>query len=92
VLSELDYNNYELLAKQYNVAADADKQAALQKAEAALDKTIEAYAQAIAITEGNPQYQAAHDQMRQDIENLYKYRHKGSTDGLQQLIDKYKKQ
>ncbi|PYS82555.1 MAG: hypothetical protein DMF67_12460 [Acidobacteria bacterium] len=92
LLSDLNYSQYEQLAKQYQVMpAGADKQAALKRVEAQMDKTIEAYAQAIAITEGNAQYQAAHDQMRQDLEGLYKYRH-GSTQGLQQAIDKYKKQ
>jgi hypothetical protein len=93
LLSDLNYSQYELLAKQYQVMPEGpDKQAALKKVEAQMDKTIEAYAQALAVTEGNAQYQAAHDQMKQDIENLYKYRHKNSTDGLQQIIDKYKKQ
>lgn len=92
LLSDLSYGEYEQLAKQYQVMpAGASKDAALKQVEAQMDKTIEAYAQAIAITEGNPQYKAPHDQMRQDIENLYKYRHKGSTEGLQQVIDKYKK-
>jgi len=92
LLSNLTYEKYEQLAKQYQVMpAGASKDAALKQVEEQMDKTIEAYAQAIAITEGNAQYQAAHDAMKQDIENLYKYRHSGSTQGLQQVIDKYKK-
>ncbi|HEX3560680.1 MAG TPA: hypothetical protein VHU19_15860 [Pyrinomonadaceae bacterium] len=92
LLSDLTYSQYEQLAKQYQVMpAGAAKQAALKQVEAQMDKTIEAYAQALAITEGNAQYQAAHDEMKQEIENLYKYRHGGSTQGLQQVIDKYKK-
>ena len=92
LLSNLNYDKYEQLAKQYQVMpAGASKEAALKQVEAQMDKTIEAYAQAIAITEGQAQYQAAHDQIKQDIENLYRYRHNGSTQGLQQLIDKYKR-
>src|ERR1043166_1287845 len=92
LLSDLTYSQYEQLAKEYQVMpAGASKDAALKQVEAQIDKTIEAYAQAIAITEGNPQYKAPHDQMRQDIENLYKYRHGGSTQGLQQVIDRYKR-
>ena len=92
LLGNLNYDKYERLAKQYQVMpAGASKDAALKQVEAQIDKTIEAYAQAIAITEGNAQYQTAHDAMKQDIENLYKYRHHGSTEGLQQVIDKYKK-
>src|SRR5947209_475999 len=92
LLSDLTYGQYEQLAKQYQaMPAGAPKDAALKQVEAQMDKTIETYAQAIAITEGQAQYQPAHDQLRQDSENLYKYRHNGSTQGLQQLIDKYKK-
>jgi hypothetical protein len=71
--------------------AGASKDAALKQVEAQIDKTIEAYAQAIAVTEGKAQYQPAHDALRQDIENLHKFRHNGKTEGLQQVIDKYKK-
>ena len=92
LLSDLTYGQYEQLAKQYQaMPAGASKDAALKQVEAQMDKTIETYAQAIAITEGQAPYQPAHDQLRQDIENLYKYRHNGSTQGLQQTIDKYKK-
>ncbi len=91
LLSDLTYTQYEQAAKQYqSMPAGAEKDATLKKAESLMDKTIEAYAQAIAVTEGNAAYQAPHDQMKQDIVNLYKFRHAGSTEGLQQLIDKYK--
>jgi hypothetical protein len=93
LLSDLSYSQYEQLAKQYQALPDGpSKDAALKQVQAQMDKTIDAYARAIAITEGQAQYQAPHDAMKQDVEKLYKYRHNGSTDGLQQLIDKYKKQ
>ncbi|HST52011.1 MAG TPA: hypothetical protein VLJ61_08375 [Pyrinomonadaceae bacterium] len=93
IVGDLNYSEYEQFAKQYQVMPDGpDKQAALRKVEVQMDKTIEAYARAIAFTEANEQFKAANDQARQNVEDLYKYRHKGSTDGLQQLIDKYKKQ
>jgi hypothetical protein len=91
LLSELSNDEYELLAKQYQVAAAPEKQAALKKVEAALDKVIEAYAQAVAVTEGNSQYQQANTVLREDLEKYYKYRHGGSSDGLKQLMDKYKR-
>jgi hypothetical protein len=56
-----------------------------------LDEVIELYAHAIGLSEGNAVYQQLHDQLLQDLEAYYKYRHNGSTDGLQQLIGKYKK-
>jgi len=91
LLSELDTDEYELRAKEYQVAAVADRPAALKRVEEQLDKVIESYARAIARTEGNAQYAQANAAFRQDLERYYKFRHKNSTDGLQQLIDKYKK-
>src|SRR5688572_20217707 len=91
LLSELDTDEYELRAKEYQVSAVADRPAALKRVEEQLDKVIESYARAIARTEGNAQYAQANAAFRQDLERYYKFRHKNSTDGLQQLIDKYKK-
>jgi hypothetical protein len=91
ILSELTFDDYDRLSKEYNVAENAQKPAALAKAQDALDRVIEAYAQAVAMTEGQAQYQQAHDALREDLEKYYKFRHKNSADGLQPLIDKYKK-
>ncbi|MET0624222.1 MAG: hypothetical protein ABW250_14660 [Pyrinomonadaceae bacterium] len=91
LLSELNNDVYELRAKEYQIAAAGDRPAALKRVEEQLDKVIESYARAIAVTDGNAQYQQANAAFRQDLERYYKFRHKNSTDGLQQLIDKYKK-
>lgn len=91
ILSELSYDDYDRLTKEFNVAPAAQKPAALAKAQAALDKVIVAYAQAVAATEGNAQYQQANAALREDLEKYYKFRNKNSTDGMQQLIDKYKR-
>jgi hypothetical protein len=91
LLSELNNDAYETRAKEYNVAPAAEKAAALEKVNAALDKVIESYAQAIAVTEGNAQYAQVNAAIKQDYEKYYKFRHK-NADGMQQLIDKYKKQ
>jgi len=91
LLSELAYDQYDTLSKQYNVASAADKPAALAKAQAALDRVIETYAQAVGMTEGDPQYQQAHDALKEDATKFYKFRHNNSDAGLQQLFDKYKK-
>lgn len=94
LVADLNYGMYSDLGKQYQVMpAGPSKDAALKQVEAQMDKTIDAYARALALTPaGNDQFKAASEQARQNLEELYKYRHKGSTDGLQQLIDKYKKQ
>jgi hypothetical protein len=90
ILADYAANEYDLRSKAYNVAAGEQKAAALKTAEAALDNLIEAYARAVAMTESDARYKQAHDALRADLERNYKFRRK-STDGMQQLIDKYKK-
>jgi tetratricopeptide (TPR) repeat protein len=92
LLADFARDDYDLRSKEYKVAPTAEKPAALKTAETALDRLIDAYARAVAMTEGNTSYQQANAALRQDLESNYKYRHGGKTDGLQQLIDKYKKQ
>jgi len=91
LLAQFAGDEYDTRSKEYKVASAADRPAALKTAEAALDRLIEAYARAVAMTEGNPAYQAANAALRQDLETNYKFRNNGKTDGIQQLIDKYKK-
>jgi hypothetical protein len=91
VIADLTNQEYELTAKQHQIASAADKPALRKKADEQLDRVIETYAQAIAVAEGNPQYQQAATAMRENLTAYYKYRHNNSTDGMQALIDKYKK-
>ena len=56
-----------------------------------LDHVIDVYAQAIAASEASPQYQQAAAALRENLTAYYKYRHNNSTDGMQALIDRYKK-
>src|SRR5205085_6838467 len=44
ILSELTYDDYDRLTKQYNIAPSAEKAATLARAQAALDRVIETYA------------------------------------------------
>jgi benzoyl-CoA reductase/2-hydroxyglutaryl-CoA dehydratase subunit BcrC/BadD/HgdB len=67
------------------------KDVKLKEAEGTMDRVIEAWARVVGLSEGNPQYQQLHDAVLQDLQSYFKYRHNGSSDGLQQLIDKYKK-
>lgn len=91
LLSDLHNAVYEDTAKNAIVASAADKPAATQKAEAALDRVIESYARAIAFTDGKADFAQANAAFRERLVPYYKYRHNNSTDGMQQLIDKYKK-
>ena len=85
-------DDYQQLAEQHKAAAPGPlKESILKQAHTKLDEVIEAFAHAVGLAEGNAAYQQLHDQLLQDLQAYYKYRHAGSTDGLQQLIDKYKK-
>jgi hypothetical protein len=84
---------YEQIANEYKSASAGPlKDAMLKQAHAKMDEVIERYAHAVGLSEGKPAYQALHDQMLQDLKSYYSYRHGGSTDGMQQMIDKYKLQ
>jgi hypothetical protein len=56
-----------------------------------MDKVIELWARVVGMSDGNPKLQQLHDQVLEDLQAYYKYRHRGSVEGLQPLIDKYKK-
>jgi hypothetical protein len=84
-------DDYQEAAKKYQAMKDGpEKTAELQKVVATLDRVIDAYAHFIALSEGNAQLAAVRQQEMQDLENYYKYRHNGKTDGMQELINKYK--
>lgn len=84
-------DEYQAAAKSYQtMAAGAEKDAQLKKVQAALDSVIDAYAHAIALSEGNAALAQTRQQYLQDFEMYYKYRNNNSTAGMQQLIDKYK--
>jgi hypothetical protein len=92
VLNDFAARDYERLTLEYRASEGAARGAALKRAEAHLDRMIELMARGVAAMDGNAQYQQAAAQMRQDLEANYKYRNNNSTDGLQQLIDKYKQE
>jgi len=83
---------YQQLAEQHKtLEAGPLKDTVLKQAQVKMDQVIELDARVVALSEGRDGYQQLHDQILQELQSYYKYRH-GSTDGLQQLIDKYKKQ
>lgn len=83
--------DYLKLATSYKtMPEDKDKEATLKKLEGLMDDIIDAYAHAVALSVGKPEHQALMQQLTVDLTSYYKYRHNQSTDGLQQLIDKYK--
>jgi len=66
------------------------KQETLKRLDGLLDTIIDAYARAAALATGRPEYQQLMQQVIPDLTNYYKYRHNQSTQGLQELINKYK--
>jgi hypothetical protein len=91
LLADMIDQDYSESASKINaMKAGAERDAAFKQAQDQLDKVIELYAQTVALSEGRTGYEKMHEQVLPVLTNYYKYR-KGSTDGLQQLIDKYKK-
>jgi len=91
MLAALLNQDYQNSSKQYqSMAAGAARDAELKKVQALLDQVIDAYAHAVALSEGSTALQQVRQQYFEDLQTYYKYRHGGSTDGMQQLIDKYK--
>jgi tetratricopeptide (TPR) repeat protein len=80
-------DEYKELATKFNSTGGGDL---LKQANEKMDATIEVYARIVALTDTMPEAKQLNEQVRQSLENYYKYRHK-NTDGLQALIDKYKK-
>ena len=92
LLGRIADEEYEQLANQHKAAAaGAAKDELLKRALAQMDKVVDSYAHAVALTEGDARYEQLRAQLMPLLENYYKYRNNGSTTGMQQLIDKYKK-
>ena len=84
-------SEYQEAAKRYqSMLSGKAKNDEYPKVMAALDKVIDTLARAIALSEGNAALEQARQQSIKDLETYYKYRHNNSTEGMQQLIDKYK--
>jgi hypothetical protein len=91
LLGSITNNDYQTLAATIqSMPSSKSKDEMVQKANQILDKVIEQYARAVALSEGKPEYQSLHDQLMQDLTAYYKYRHNSSVDGLQKYIDGYK--
>lgn len=93
LLGTLVNEDYQQLAQQHKTLTPGPlRDTLLKQAHTKLDEVIDLYAHAIGLAQGNAAYQQLHDQLLQDLQAYYKYRHNGSLNGLQELIDKYKKQ
>jgi tetratricopeptide (TPR) repeat protein len=91
IVGQLYDEEYATMASQYKaMPGGSEKEATLQKVQNLMDKVIEYYAQAMGAAGDKAQYEQMRSQLRSGLEQYYKFRHNGSMDGLQQLIDKYK--
>ena len=91
MLGSITNNNYQTLALTVRSMPESkSKDEMIQKANTLLDKVIEQYARAVALSSGKPEYQPLHDQVLLDLTAYYKYRHKNSDEGMQKYIDGFK--
>jgi hypothetical protein len=83
--------DYEQAAKKYQSMPNGpERDAQLKKAVEILDRLIDIDAHFIALSDGNAQLANIRQQEMQYLETNYKFRHDGKTDGMQELINKYK--
>jgi hypothetical protein len=82
---------YQKMAQTYQqMPASQQKEDMLKRINEQMDKTIDAYAHAVGLSTGRPEYQQLQTQALQNLTPYYKYRHNQSIEELQPLIDKYK--
>jgi tetratricopeptide (TPR) repeat protein len=85
-------DEYQELAKRYNAEkAGPGKDAILKQAFGKMDEVIDWFARAVAAAEGKPEYAPLQKQLMDNLDAYYKSRNNGSTQGLKELIEKYKK-
>lgn len=91
LLASIVDEEYQALAMKYNITdAGAARDALLKQANEKMDQVIDMYARIVALTDPKPEAKQINEQVRQNLEGYYKYRHK-NLDGLPELINKYKK-
>jgi tetratricopeptide (TPR) repeat protein len=88
LLSGILIDEYSKLAERYQAEK---KQAQLNEALQKMDELIDWLARAAAATETNAQYKAANGQVMDQLKQYYEFRHEGKSDGMNELIQKYKK-
>jgi hypothetical protein len=93
ILAYFINSEYVQLATDYKSMPEGKaKEEQLTKLQGMIDSIIDSYAHAVALATGKPEHQGLLQQVMPDLTSYYKYRHNGSTEGMQQLIDKYKPQ
>jgi hypothetical protein len=88
MLRNIANEEYTKLAERYQAER---KQSLLTEALQKMDELTDWLARAAAITEGDAKYAEMNKQIMDQLNEMYAFRHEGKTDGLKELIQKYKK-
>jgi tetratricopeptide (TPR) repeat protein len=93
LLGEVYNSEYEKMREQFQTMnAGPLKDDKLKEIQAKIDQMVDMYARAVALSEGKPEMQKLHDQVLESLTVFYKFRHNNSTNGMEELINKYRKQ
>jgi hypothetical protein len=88
LLRNIANDEYTTIAERYQTEK---KQALLNEAFQKMDELTEWLARAAAVTQGDAKYEAMNKQIMDQLNEIYAFRHENKTDGLKELIQKYKK-
>lgn len=88
LLVNLSNDEYQAIAQKYQTEK---KQELMDKALEKMDEVIDWLARGIAACDGNAQLKPMQDQLMDNLKQYYAFRFNGKTDGMQGLIEKYKK-
>ena len=88
LLGNIANDEYNEVAQRYQKERKSDL---LDKALAHMDEVIDWYARGVAAADGNAQLAQMSQQIMEQLKQFWGFRHDGKMDGLQALIDKYKK-
>ncbi len=91
----LKLGKYTKLRESYDKLTPEEKTAEagkelLRQVDEVVDQMIEMYARTVAISEANAALQALNQEARKILESFYRYRHNDTTEGLEELIKRYK--
>jgi len=95
LMAQVYNGRYEALGSEYRALPDEDKsgdkgKAILEKINGVVDQLLEAYGKMLAVSDGKTTYDGLRNRVKPAIEELYKFRHEGKTDGLQAFLDGFK--
>ncbi len=88
LLVNMANDQYQTIAQKYQAER---KPELMDQALAKMDEVIDYLARGVAACEGNAQLKPTQDELMENLKQYYSFRHEGKTDGLQGLIEKYKK-